>query len=306
MKIRTELKQGSRAHLGAVAWPLAALCGVLVIGVGLLVVFRRSAEAPMLAGALVPTMVLLALWIYRRAHALHSHARHHAETAAEAEQHYFRVLREVVKVIEGRNRFIAGRSERISRLVVQMAETLGLDAERAGLLGMVAQVHDIGLLSVPEQILLKPGGLDGQEYNAVKKHCQAGESILQPLTFLGPVLAAVRNHHERMNGTGYPDGLAGADIPVEARILGVADSYDAMTHDRPHRGALAPRRALGELVRCAGSGYDPDCVAALADAVNMADLLSDDLQDGGEPDDTPTQDVPGSAQAAEQMAVRSA
>ena len=274
------MKTRFHAHFRGAAQSLVAMCAVLAVGAALLIVLRHSRMALLPAVAMAPVVALLVWRVYRRLHELHSNAQRHLDTAAEAERHYFQVLREVAKAIEGRSRFLAGRSERIAQLVIQMAGKLGLDAERAQLLGMAAQVHDIGLLSVPEKTLLKPTGLRGDEFAAVKNHCAAGVEILRPLTFLRPVLPAVRHHHERMNGTGYPDGLYGESIPLEARILAVADSYDAMTHDRPHRGALTGRQAVAELIRCAGAGYDASCVAALAELTHTADLLPAEWEAG--------------------------
>jgi len=268
------LKTAFNVHIRDVARPLVLLCAVLSAGVCLLLIPLHSGPAMSAAAVLAIIVGLLAWRVYGYARAIHSRAEYHAETAAEAERHYFQVLCEVAKAMEDRNRFFAGRSERISELVTQMAGRLGLDGRRSELLGMIARVHDIGLLSVPESVLLKPTGLNGPEFGAVKRHCQVGQDILKPLTFLAPVLDAIRHHHERLNGTGYPDGLKGREIPIEAMILAVADSYEAMTHDRPHRGALSCRQAVSELLRCAEIGYDAECIKALAETVNAEDLLS--------------------------------
>ncbi len=224
--------------------------------------------------ALAPMVGVLAWQAHRRVGALHDYATGQADTAAETEQHYFSVLVDVVKLMEGQGHFAVGRSDRIARLAEQMGRHAGMDAKDAKLLGMVARVHDIGLLSVPQRVMEKPTGLRGQEFQAVKRHCELGHSILERLTFLAPMLPAVLHHHERLNGTGYPRELAGDEIPLSARILAVADSYEAMTHDRPHRRALTASQAVGELSRCAGSGYDGACVVALAEAVNVE--LSDE------------------------------
>ena len=186
-------------------------------------------------------------------------------------------------MVEGRDDYLAGRSERIARLAEEMAPRLGVSPSRAKLLGMAGRVHDIGLLSVPERVLAKPTGLNGSEYRAVKEHSDVGYRMLKPLTFLADVLDAVRHHHERMNGSGYPDGLTGEEIPIEARILSVADAYDAMTHDRPHRSALTPPQSIGEMLRCSPFGYDADCVAALAETVHLAHLLPQKVPEADSP-----------------------
>ena len=260
-------------HFSAATSALAGLGIVLTAGVVLLALFGQEPVALALAATLAATTPLLIARAWYRLHKLHRHAQQHLETAEQAERHYFIVLCEVVNVLERRDVRLAGRSERIAQLVAQMAPRLGLPPARVELLAMVARVHDIGLLSVNPQVLNKPTGLSGGEFNAVKDHCLVGVGILQPLTFLQPVLGAVRSHHERMNGTGYPEGLRAEDIPLEARILAVADSFDAMTHDRPHRRALTVRQSMGELIHCAGSGYDEACVKALAAVTNTEDLL---------------------------------
>lgn len=249
--------------------PLLLLCGVTVVSVVVMSSWERGAAAVAYGLILGPSVAYLGWQAYRGVMALLHHAHHHAASAQEAERHYFEVLRGVVRVVEDRDPHTAGRSERISRLTAMMAEHLGLPEARAKLLALVAEVHDIGLLSVPPRILRKPTGLNGGEYGVVQDHCDVGCRMLEPLTFLGPVLPAVRHHHERMNGTGYPEGLTGENIPLEARILAVADSFDAMTHDRPHRAALTTPQAVSELIRCADVGYDRQCVIALAHAVHM-------------------------------------
>jgi HD-GYP domain-containing protein (c-di-GMP phosphodiesterase class II) len=148
-----------------------------------------------------------------------------------------------------------------------MALRMGLSPEQADLLERAGRLHDVGLLAIPAGTLGEKKRISAESFRSVQEHCRIGHEILRPLTTLGDALGAVRHHHERMNGTGYPDGLAGEAIPMGARILAVADTYDAMTHDRPHRAAIAPAAALAELRRCAPAGYDPRCVEALAEAL---------------------------------------
>jgi HD-GYP domain-containing protein (c-di-GMP phosphodiesterase class II) len=253
---------------------LAGLGVVLAAGVVLLAVIGHEPATLALAAVLAATTPALIALAWHRLRTLHHHAQRHAESAEEAQRHYFMVLCEVMTVLERRDPRLVGRSERIAQLVAQLAPRLGLPAAQAELLTMIARVHDIGLLSVNPQVLSKPTGLNGPEFNAVKDHCLVGVGILQPLTFLHPVLGAVRSHHERMNGTGYPEGLRGEAIPLEARLLAVADSFDAMTHDRPHRPTLSTRQAVTELIRCAGNGYDEACIKALAAVMRVEDLLA--------------------------------
>jgi HD-GYP domain-containing protein (c-di-GMP phosphodiesterase class II) len=195
-----------------------------------------------------------------------------AQAAQEAERHYVDVLLRVVRFVEQRDRYALGRSERIGRLSASMARSLGLPQQTCDLMDLAGQLHDIGLMAVPESILSKRSSLGDKELGAVRRHCGAALEMLSPLKMLQPVLPAIRWHHERMNGSGYPDAIKADAIPLEARILAVADSYDAMTHDRPHRPALTPLAAIRELQRCSPEGYDPKCVAALAELVNLPAL----------------------------------
>ncbi len=232
-----------------------------------------SIPAPLAGGLAVGALAVLAWRLWRRVRLLRGHVFRHRAELAEAERHYFEVLRNIVRVVEGREKSTRGRSERIGRLAEEMGTALGLAEDRARLLGLVAQVHDIGMLSVPERIMQKAAHLAANEFQSVQAHPQIGHEVLAPLSFLTPVLGAVLHHHERMNGTGYPAGLAGQAIPLEARILAVVDAYEAMTHDQPYRPALAPPSAVRELVRCADDGFDRDCVTALARAVHLDALL---------------------------------
>jgi HD-GYP domain-containing protein (c-di-GMP phosphodiesterase class II) len=128
------------------------------------------------------------------------------------------------------------------------------DLELAGLL------HDVGKIGVPEVILNKPGPLTSEEYKAIKEHPVYGEGILRPVVELAQISKIVRCHHEKYNGTGYPDGLKGLEIPLGARIMTVADSYDAITSKRPYRGEESHHYAVKEIIRCSGSQFDPEVI----------------------------------------------
>ena len=215
------------------------------------------------SAAVLLTIVGVLLQVSRSIRELHRQRDQLAKAAGRAERHHFMVLRRILAGIESREEYTIGRSRRISGLVRRMGVAMGLDHRQCRLLCMAGEVHDIGLLAVPDAILNKRGKLGAREYRAVQQHSEASYRILQPLTFLADVLPAVRYHHERMNGTGYPFELVGDKIPLLARILAVADAYDAMTHDRPQRSALTQMEALNELRRCTPAGYDAQCVAAL-------------------------------------------
>lgn len=190
----------------------------------------------------------------------------------DAERHYIDVLRRIVRCVEARDGHWSGHSERVGRLAGRIGERLNLPPRRCELLTAAGQLHDIGLLAVPESVIGKVAQFGVDDYRAVKRHSKMSYDILRPLSSLQDALPAIRHHHERMNGTGYPAGLSGEAIPLGARIIAVADAYDAMTHDRPHRPALTPYQAVNELRRCTPSGYDADCVRALGEVVNLSDL----------------------------------
>jgi len=192
------------------------------------------------------------------------------QAAVEAEGHYVNVLRRIVRIVEDRDKYTRGHSQRIGRLTEQVARRLGLPAAQCELLHLAGELHDIGLLAVSEGVLGKQTNFGTGDFRTVKRHSEVSYEVLKPLEMLHPVLPAIRYHHERGNGTGYPMGLSGEAIPLEARILAVADAYDAMTHDRPHRPAMTPAGAVSELRRCTPSGYDSQCVEALAAVVGMA------------------------------------
>jgi response regulator RpfG family c-di-GMP phosphodiesterase len=213
--------------------------------------------------------------IHRAVSALHRETQQIQQSARQAEQHYISVLQRVLRFVEVRERGLSSsRSERIGRLATELSDKLGLPADRCEQMNLAGQFHDLGMLAVSERVLLKTGKLTGSEFGPIKKHSEVSYELLRPLELFRDVLPAIRYHHERMNGTGYPAGLSGEEIPLEARILAVADAYDAMTHDRPHRPAMTPLEAMEELHRCSPEGFDPDVVQALAELMHM-DCLKD-------------------------------
>jgi diguanylate cyclase (GGDEF)-like protein/putative nucleotidyltransferase with HDIG domain len=154
-----------------------------------------------------------------------------------------------------------------SVFVVDMARTvaaaMGLDEVEVERIGHAALLHDIGKVGMPDRILHKPGPLAGEEWDVMREHPVIGERILRSIPGMGCVAHIVRHEHERFDGTGYPDGLAGEAIPLGSRIILACDAYHAMTSDRPYRAGLGHEHAVAELVRCAGSQFDPRIVAAL-------------------------------------------
>jgi putative nucleotidyltransferase with HDIG domain len=174
--------------------------------------------------------------------------------------------------IEARDPFARGHSSRVAVLAYSLARRIGFDRRALLRLRLAALLHDIGKLAVPEEVLVKPGSLNEVELAQMRRHPGAGAWMLRAIGAAREALPAVLYHHERWDGAGYPVGLAGESIPLDARILAVVDSFDAMTSIRPYRGPRPARDALEELERCAGSQFDPAIVTAFITACLEGDL----------------------------------
>jgi diguanylate cyclase (GGDEF)-like protein/putative nucleotidyltransferase with HDIG domain len=162
-----------------------------------------------------------------------------------------------------RDRGSGEHAEKVVALAGAVARRLGLDGEDVERIAAAALLHDIGKVAVPDSILSKPGALNDEEWQVMRGHTIVGERILRAVPGLGPVARIVRHGHERVDGTGYPDGLRGDEIPVGSRIVLVCDAYDAMTSDRPYRDALTHATAAAQLRAGAGTQFDPRVVDAL-------------------------------------------
>jgi diguanylate cyclase (GGDEF)-like protein/putative nucleotidyltransferase with HDIG domain len=165
--------------------------------------------------------------------------------------------------VDARDAYTAGHSRRVQQLALAIGRELGLSQAELDLLGHAALFHDIGKLAIPDAILLKPGSLTTEEWDLMQRHADEGARIIDRLGFLNDAVPAIRHHHERWDGTGYPDRLAGEDIPLGARIIHVADALDSMLTTRIYRAARPASEALDELRRASASQFCPRCVAAL-------------------------------------------
>jgi putative nucleotidyltransferase with HDIG domain len=171
-------------------------------------------------------------------------------------------IRALARAVDAKDPTTHAHSERVAALAAALARVTGWDERRAALLREAGLVHDIGKVALPDAILFKPGPLTDAEYRLVIAHAALGAEMVAGA--LSPAQTAwVRGHHERFDGRGYPDGLAGRAIPLEARIVGCCDAFSAMTTDRPYRAALPVAEAVAELRACAGTQFDPDVVRAL-------------------------------------------
>jgi putative nucleotidyltransferase with HDIG domain len=179
------------------------------------------------------------------------------------------------RAIEARDPYTRGHSARVTTYALALARRLGCDAGEIEAIRLGGPVHDIGKLTIPDDVLLKAGPLDASEHDVVRGHPEAGARLLRGIEHLTEAIVCVLYHHERWDGAGYPLGLATDEIPLPARVLAVADAFDAMTTHRPYRRALSERAAIAELERCAGSQFDPTVVAAFTAAWQDGELDAD-------------------------------
>jgi cyclic di-GMP phosphodiesterase len=175
---------------------------------------------------------------------------------------FLSAISSLARTVEERDRYTAGHSRRVRAYALRLARAVGLDRRHRRLLAIAAELHDIGKIAVPDAVLHKPGRLSDEEMAIIREHPATGERILAPVVRHGAVLAAIRGHHERLDGTGYPDGLRGAQVPLLARLLAIPDCFDALTTSRAYRAALPLPEAVRVLREGAGHHFDPDLVAA--------------------------------------------
>ena len=184
------------------------------------------------------------------------------DSAAEELQSHGAVAA-LASALTERDRYTGDHSESVVDLTARVGESLALDGSDIGQVRMAALLHDIGKVGVPDAILNKPGPLDDAEWEIMRQHPVIGERILRAIPGMGSIARIVRHEHERWDGGGYPDGIAGAEIPVGARIILACDAYHAMTSDRPYRKSIGHVEATKELSTNAGSQFDPNVVEAL-------------------------------------------
>ena len=186
-------------------------------------------------------------------------------TAAEADTRaaYLGAIRALAATLDARDPYTAGHSERVSALSVLIGRQMGLDAAELDVLRLGALLHDIGKIGLSDAILRKPGPLTAEEYDQLKRHPGQGARILRQVPFLAPHIPIVELHHERPDGRGYPFGLHADEIPIAARIVHVADAFDAITSARAYRPARGTAEAVAEIRRCSGTEFDPMSVEAL-------------------------------------------
>jgi putative nucleotidyltransferase with HDIG domain len=176
------------------------------------------------------------------------------------QQQLIGAFRTLLSTVAVKDKYTLGHSERVASYAEAIGEAMGLDPKKISILRYAGILHDIGKIEIPGSILNKTNPLTEEEFRLIRQHPVYGENILEPLEDMGDLREIVRHHHERYDGKGYPDGLSGRSISIEARILCVVDSFDAMLSDRPYAKRKTLEEACNELNRCAGSQFDPQIV----------------------------------------------
>ena len=195
---------------------------------------------------------------------------------------YLEIISTMRRVVDAKDTYTRGHSDRVSCYSYHLAKQLGHDDQFCEHVRLAGLFHDVGKLSIPDDILLKPGQLTSNEYQIIKTHPRNGTDLLSVITQFRPILPAVLSHHERIDGRGYPDGLFGEDIPEAARIIAVTDTFDAMTSDRQYRTSLDFSRAMDELERAKGTQLDGRIVTAFLEMIRNRDFwdaLREELSD---------------------------
>lgn len=196
----------------------------------------------------------------------------------EVKETFLSTAATLAEAIEKRDPYTGGHVRRVVEICLIVAEELGLNPEEAETLHLSAILHDVGKIGIRDVVLQKDGPLTPDELAHIREHPELGAEILAPIKQLEAVIPAVRHHQERCDGQGYPDGLKGEEIPIASRIIAVADTFDAMTTDRPYRPRISDEAAATEIQRCAGSQFDPKVVEAFVRAYRAGRIRSKDLQ----------------------------
>lgn len=181
---------------------------------------------------------------------------------------YFSMVQSLIVAVESKDIYTKGHSERVTQYSLLIAEQLGMTMDQLEIIQQAAVLHDIGKITIELSILNKPTSLEVDEYDKIKDHPITGYRILEPIDFNNKIKMCILQHHERMDGLGYPNGFNGEEILLEARVLAAADAFDAMTSKRPYRKPMSIQEALLEMKRCSGTQFDPDVVKVLERVIN--------------------------------------
>jgi putative nucleotidyltransferase with HDIG domain len=198
----------------------------------------------------------------RQATTLQVRSRELMDSYRRLEESSLEAIESLNATVDAKDPYTAGHSARVQRIALAVAEELGVSAQRLDAVRFGGLFHDIGKIAVPDSILTKSAALDEEEYAVVQRHPADGAEIVSHFSRLHEAVPLIRHHHERWDGTGYPDRLAGEQIPLEAAVVGLADAWDAMTTDRPYRASMSVEEAAAEVHRCRGTQFAPDVVDA--------------------------------------------
>lgn len=198
----------------------------------------------------------------------------HALNHKALEEAFVGTIRSLAEAIDAKDPSTRGHSDWVSKYALMIGRQMGLANGELDEIKYAGYLHDVGKIGIPDEILGKSSQLSADEWKLMKKHPIVSARILEPVPISGTIKAAIRHHHERFDGKGYPYGLAGESIPLVARILSVADSYEAMTSDRPYRRALSDEQAVAELVRCCATQFDPGVVDSFLESLGRTPASS--------------------------------
>lgn len=285
-----ERRPAATAWRGLATGSLAPHCVHGLAGLMMAVMWRSSYGIP--AALLVLLPMYVSCWVF---------AQYHRERAAHRA-----TIRALVQAVDIKDRYTRGHSERVGQASAMIARELGMPDDRLEVVRIAGILHDVGKLGVPTRLLRKDGPLTPEERRVIELHPEYGHEMVRGIGFLGEARSAILHHHERIDGTGYPYGLRGEQIPVPARVVAVADSFDAMTSTRSYSRARPVAVALAELERCAGAQFDPVMVRALVSAIgrhgwhpvvtsddDLQVIAAEDAAPGGAPSGGPGAAGPG-------------
>jgi HD-GYP domain-containing protein (c-di-GMP phosphodiesterase class II) len=259
---------------------LLGLQALLMVGVGAAIV--ALAVLVSVTAALAALYVALVLIVARLARVLFRRQSQSNDRSQHVRTNYESIVAVLCAALDLRDNVTQGQAKRATEIGSIVAHQMGLRKEQLRQIEKASILHDIGKIGVADAVLAKPGPLDETEWQEMRRHAELGYEILRGIDFLQDAAEVVYAHHERFDGSGYPRGLKGDEIPLGARVFSIVDAYNAMTSHRPYRKALPHYKALEEIKRNAGTQFDPEIVRAFLDAARRG-LFPGDLEQGDSP-----------------------